>query len=388
MWPGAVLFLLAFACSRPPEPRTASAGGPSPVVLPRTVVTPDKATSIPELYEEALDTARQGRFEEAAGQFERIVELDPQGDLADDALFHAANERDRSGALPLAVRRYQDLARTYPDSPLAVPALVRAVRILCHLERWAEAGELASTLLGREQELGPFDRVLLHATRALDRLAANDERAASSYVERGRSIVDEHGLDAAGRISRDLAALYFALGELRRRRAERIAFVPLPEDFAAVLEQRCELLLAAQSAYSDAMRAYDAHWSTMAGVRVGELYASLHRDLMRIDPPKADTAEKRQLFEGALRLRYAVLLQKALGMVEHTLGMAERTGERSAWVDQARRVRAELEAEMRAEQAALARLPYSRATLEAALEELGRRHGAGAPPQKAPSPAP
>nr|PZN20387.1 MAG: hypothetical protein DIU78_19310 [Pseudomonadota bacterium] len=342
------------------------------------MVTPDEATSIPELYERALQIAHEGRYEEAASAFERIVALDPHGELADDALFQAAHERDRSGALDLAARRYQDLARTYPHSPLALPALVRAVRILCHLERWQEAGELASTVLAREGELGPFDRVLLHAARALERLAANDEPAASSYVERGRSLIDEHALDAAGRISRDLAALYFALGELRRRRAERIGFVPLPADFATVLERRCELLLAAQSAYSDAMRAYDAHWSTMAGVRVGELYAALHRDLMRITPLSGDTPEKRRLFEGALRLRYSVLLEKALGMVEHTLGMAERTGERSAWVDQARRLRADLQAEVRAEQAALDRLPYSRATLEAALEELGNRHaGAG-----------
>ena len=81
--------------------------------------------------------------------------------------------------------------------------------------------------------------------------------------------------------------MYFALGELRRMRAERIHFVPVPENFGAALEQRCQLLLDSQSAYSDAMRAYDSHWSAMAGYRVGELYQKLHEELMQVPAPKA-----------------------------------------------------------------------------------------------------
>ena len=33
-----------------------------------------------------------------------------------------------------------------------------------------------------------------------------------------------------------------------------------------------------------------------------------------------------------MRLRYSILLQKARAMMEHTLSMTERTGERSSWV--------------------------------------------------------
>jgi len=103
---------------------------------------------------------------------------------------------------------------------------------------------------------------------------------------------------------------------------ERIRFAPVPSDFAAVLEQRCQLLLDAQSAYSDAMRAYDAHWSAMAGFRVGELYQKLHEELMQVPAPKsADSAGKRQLFEGAMRLRYSILLDKAKAMMDHTVAM-------------------------------------------------------------------
>jgi hypothetical protein len=174
-----------------------------------------------------------------------------------------------------------------------------------------------------------------------------------------------------------VAQLYFALGEIRRARAERIKLVPVPSNFAAALEARCQLLLDAQSAYSDVMRAHDAHWSAMAGYRVSELYQSLHEELMRVPPPRSAESDRlRQLFEGAMRLRYAVLLRKASSMLEHTLAMAERTGEESSWVVRARRAKQDVDRAVVAEEAALARLPYTRQELEAALADLAARAAA------------
>jgi hypothetical protein len=109
----------------------------------------------------------------------------------------------------------------------------------------------------------------------------------------------------------------------------------------------------------------------MAGFRIGELYQSLHRDVMQLKPPAAaDSQRRRQLFEGALRLRYSVLLGKALGMMKHTLAMARRTGERSPWVARAEQARSDIERAQVAEQEALDRLPYTRAELQAALDRL------------------
>lgn len=159
-----------------------------------------------------------------------------------------------------------------------------------------------------------------------------------------------------------------------RRRAEKITFVPVPQNFAQVLEERCQLLLDAQRAYSDTMRAYDAHWSAMAGYRVGQLYQELHEDLMAMPHPvAADTDARKQLFEGALRLRYSVLLDKALAMMEHTLAMASRTGEHSQWVLKAEEAKHQLEEAQKQENAAIDRLPYTRAELRRALEDLAKK---------------
>jgi hypothetical protein len=123
------------------------------------------------------------------------------------------------------------------------------------------------------------------------------------------------------------------------------------------------------------MRAYDAHWSTMAGFRVGELYEKLHEDLMQVPAPKsADTERRRELFEGAMRLRYAILLDKAKAMLDHTVTMADRTGEQSPWVLKARQSRDAIAHAVDAEQQALARLPYTREQLQAALDSFAAGH--------------
>jgi hypothetical protein len=272
-----------------------------------------------------------------------------------------------------ALERYEQVARRSPEHELGREALVRAMRLLCYLERWQRAGELADLFFTREPEPKPFDAVVALSSKALARLAMGDDAAALRFIEKGRDVVESRGLDLAGKLPRDLAQLYFALGEVRRLRAERIKFTPMPPNFAQAFEQRCQLVLDAQSAYSDTMRAYDSHWTAMAGYRVGELYQSLHADVMRIEPPRgADTLRRRQLFEGAMRLRYSVLLDKARGMMEHTLSMATRTGESSSWVARAEQAKRDIERAQAAEQAALDRLPYTRAELQAALDRLAK----------------
>lgn len=395
----AVLFLLAVSSCTPAvhfgsEPKSAgppgSAGSkaskPShPVQLPRLIVTPEQAVSVPELYREAEALFAAGATREAARRFERVAAVDPRGPLAANALYHAGVSHDLAGDRMSdrlhALERFEAVVRRYPAHSLARPALLRAVRLLTFLERWKRAASEAELLRDRYENLRPLETVVVHAAIALGRLDAGELDEAEQHIELARTVVEANGFDAAGEIPRDLAALFFALGELRHRRARQIVFQPFPKDFAAVLERRAQGVLDAQAAYSDAMRAHDAHWSAMAGVQVGRLYEALHEDLMAIPPPEAATSEsRRRLFEGAMRLRYSVLLDKAFTMMEHTLAMAERTGEHSAWVDRARDAKSRLERARAREAEAIDKLGYTRDQLKEALARLAEGRGAEEPP--------
>jgi tetratricopeptide (TPR) repeat protein len=364
-----------------PQGSPASAQTPTRVELSRTIITPDSSADVGELFTEALRYYQAGKRLEALERFDRIAALDPDSEYAARSLLLAGTIHDESANHEQALARYEQLARRFPETEYAREALIRSLRLLTYLERWERAGLIADNVLAKYKDLRPFEHVVTVSAKALSLIADGDDVRSAYFIEKGRDTIEGHNLDAAGRVSRDLAQLYFALGEVRRVRAERITFVPVPANFAAVLEQRCQLLLDAQGAYSDAMRAYDAHWSTMAGYRVGELYQKLHEELMRIPAPKnATTDKRRQLFEGAMRLRYAILLEKAKAMMDHTLSLAEKTEEKSGWVQKADEARAKLQQAMQREQAAIAALPYTREQLLNALEQLAKGKDPSAEP--------
>ncbi|HEY6080612.1 MAG TPA: hypothetical protein VIW29_17480 [Polyangiaceae bacterium] len=339
--------------------------------MPRTVVTETGASSIPEILRDAAQLAEQKRWRDAALAYDRAYRLEPEGAAGDAAVWGAANAYDQAGDNVAALSRYELYAQRNPAQPQGLAARVRAVRLLVYLGRFEAAGVHADALAKNLDSLNELGRISVLSAKALALLERGDDQQASYYIEKGRDIAEANRLGEAKPLSRDLAQLYYALGELRRARSARIKFVPLPPAFGSVLEARCVLLLDAQSAYSDTMRANDAHWSAMAGFRVAELYADLHRDLLAVRAPaSADTERQRQLFEGAVRTRYAILLSKAKGMAEHTLAMAARTGESSEWVERTRQALASIERGIAAEEAALAKLPYTKQDFEAYFAQM------------------
>lgn len=348
--------------------------------VPTTYVSSADAATISELFDRAKILLMGGRFLEAAAAFDRIVALEPKGAYVTASMFNAGLAFDQLEDRKNALARFRDLAKRFPEAPETHHALVRTLRILAWQEAWAELASTADVLLVHAG-LTPVERVEAHGARALGAAELNDLETASMHVSKARTIVEDQHLDDGGRLPLGSAPVFFALGEVRRIKGERITFVPVPSDFAQVLEERCQLLLDAQDAYSQSMRTYDAHWGAMSGYRVGQLYQQLHRDLLAIPAPSAAKTDKqKQLFEGAMRLRYRVLIEKGLEMMERTLRMAERTGEKSSWVSRAADAKADLVRALAQEKEALARLPFSEADLKQALDDLAKKKAGTATP--------
>jgi hypothetical protein len=87
-------------------------------------------------------------------------------------------------------------------------------------------------------------------------------------------------------------------------------------------------------------------------------------------PKDAQTAEKKYLFQGAMRLRYRVLLEKGITMMEHTILVGVRTGHSSDWIDRAKAAKLELDESLREQREFIAKLPYTERELQDALDEL------------------
>ncbi len=370
---GLLLFVFSSGCaaatpgSRPPAPTPHGLVEVAPVV-----VSPYTPEQLAEQFERARNLLLADKQREAAELFDKIARLAPNGPTAAPSLFNGAVAHDEVGESEAALVRYEELLKRFPTDAMARAATFRRLRVLARLERWPRLAEDAGSVTAWS-DLSILEAVEARGLRALGLVEQDKVDDADHELLHARDLIAQHRLGDAGKPPLEVVTVSFALGEIRRKRSEAIQFVPVPANFGEALERRCTGLLDAQRAYTEAMRALDARWSAMAGYRVGQLYQQLHRDVMRAPPPGvADTLAKKQLFEGAMRLRYRVLLEKGLKMMDGTVQMAERTGESSEWVARAKVAKKELELALDDERQAMSKLPYSEEELKEALEKLNK----------------
>lgn len=359
------------AASGPQEPATvAGARGPTTVTVDELQIASLSEPEIERLFAEASAQLLKDDFAPAAETFDRIVAADPDGRAAVPSLFNAGIAYHGMGKLELALARFQRSIAQGPQAPTTKDAHLRLTRIYGQQERWPELEKAALAALARP-DLTVLDRIGARGALGLALIEQGRVEDASTAIFKARDEIEDHKLGMSGVPPLELAQVSFALGEIRRVKGEQLKFVPFPADFAAVFEDRCTQLLDAQSAYQDAMRSLDAHWSAMAGFRVGQLYHQLHKDVMQIPlPENAKTLREKQLWEGAMRVRYRILLEKGLKGMNATVALGERTGESSAWVARAREAKKQLEVALEHEKEAIAKLPVSEEDLRGALEDL------------------
>lgn len=336
-------------------------------LAPMTIVAYTTTELMSEL-ERARGHMLVGRYGAAARGFDRVSNMAGDGALAGVATYEAGRAHLALGKRQDALERFAKLTEKYPTHELAKHALIQQTRLLGHLERWPELVEAADRLL--EGELPVMDRIEGLGAKALGHVEQGQIDQAKIAISKAQASIDKHGFGRSGPPPVQLAQVSFAEGEVRRLMSESIKLTPVTEFFPQVLEARCQGLLDAQAAYTEAMRSRDAHWSAMAGYRVGQLYQQLHVEAMEIPPPEHASLEQQQLFEAAMRLRYRILLEKGLKMMSATVRLGERTGEDSYWITRAEQAKRMLEQALADEKAALAKTPYEEAEIQAALDKL------------------
>lgn len=367
---------VAGCVSRETPPRTAQ--NMPPVTVPHQTVEPTvvRAYSSEELLAE-LDRARSlllvDKFDEAAEALDRLRALASEPGIQAAAAYHAGLAYEGLGNRALALTRYQLVTGSFGEQAIARNALVQMMRLLGRFERWPELATAADQLLARGN-LPVMDQIEGRGAKALALVEQGDVEAASVQAGKALALIDEHGFGRSGQPPVQVAQVSFAEGEIRRLKSEAILLVPVTPQFGERLEARCQGLLDAQLAYTDTMRARDSYWSAMSGFRVGQLYTRLHAEAMQIPPPReATTFKQKQLFEGALRLRYRILLEKGLRMMEATVRLGDRVGEESEWLVRSREAKLALQQALIDEKLALSKLPYTEEELKKGLESIRNR---------------
>jgi tetratricopeptide (TPR) repeat protein len=368
-------------CAAAPVPPAVPVA-PTHVEVRPIIVTPDDAATEAELAARGERALMEQRWQDAVDAYRTLVAANQTPAHLPEYLFDLGLAFEGMQDREHARDTFLGLARRFPDGPKARSALVRASSLDAYLEDWDALAGIGDMLLARS-DLEPVDRIVALGSRGLARVELGDDTGASKDIFDGLEIADQLHYGARDVLPVAVAQLRFALGELRRIRSERIRFDPLPPDFLDKMDERCGLLLEAQAAYAMAVRSIDPHWAAMSGYRVGEMYRELHRDLVAIPPPATSKTEKqKQMFYAFMHVRYRILLEKGLREMEQTVALGERTADSSAWIERAREARQEMQTALDDEKAQIARMPFTEADVNAALDILKKRTAASAPAPK------
>ncbi len=313
------------------------------------------------------------RWQEAVDAFEAVLAGDPAAANDPQVVYDLALAYEGLGEREKARTRYREVVRRFPADPNARNALVREVSLDAHLEDWPALGEAGEMILARK-EIDAAERMLGLGARGLSKIQAGDETAATRAIQQGLELMDETRYGATGQLPVAAAMIKYANGELRKFRSEKISLNPPGSDFVLKLEMRCAFLLEAQTSYADAIRSVDPQWAAMSGYRVGEMYRTLHHDLMLIPPTdKAKTENDKQLFYGIMHVRYRVLLEKGMEMMKRTLALGEKTGVGAAWMKRAETLKAEMDQALEVERAMITKFPFTEEELQKALEIMKKK---------------
>jgi tetratricopeptide (TPR) repeat protein len=352
------LCLVALACTGPrraaaPAPTRAPADGGAGTAIgappaaarveveePEAVVVGREDLELAAKNDEELLAIGQaayaaGDFARAANAFARIADLFPGSRHHATALFDAGLAAQRLGDWRLALERFRRFQAEYAG-PDAIEAGFREAECHYHLGALGEARAVLDRLAARA-DAGPDLRVRALARRGVVEYEAKDlvsaERSLTLAVAEHAEGEKRERLDPY-----DAAQARFYLGEVYRAHFDARPLDPATGDAALsrALEEKSQLLLAAQGHYLKAIKLGHAGWAVAAGERIGALYDALHAALVGAPEPPGLAAEDRGAYRTELRRRTRVLVAKSISAYEQTLAAAQRAGVENRYVAQAK----------------------------------------------------
>lgn len=307
----------------------------APVADPLTGLDTYDAGDLLERGNSAFD---KGDFDLALKVYDKLVKQFPDSSLVATALYNAALSLERLAEYGPAVERYERVLSEHASSAHAKDALYRSGLCLAKLERWPEV-EKVFWAVRQQSGLTPMDeleaRVGLAIALFMQEEYATAEREFLAAVRFHDEVSKKQYLPA----NYWVAQSRFYLGEITAREFEAYALASDEKDherwrsaMGERLEEKCGLLLRAQTSFIRAIREGHTGWATAAGFRIGSLYERLYDDLVGVPVPADLSPEAATIYRHELEKKVGVLVKKAITVYERSLDMAQRVGEANEWV--------------------------------------------------------
>ncbi len=299
------------------------------------------AYDAPELFELAGKTLSDGRFDDAAKEYGKLLKSFPESPYARPALYNLGLTRIGKKDWASAVDSFKELVEKYPNHPDAKDALFQLGACYAEQNNWPASAEVFARLLDRT-DLSSDDRIEAIARRGFAQFNLNDlDTAEKTFLA---AMAYKQKIENDERLSTDfyLAFSQYHLGQIYHLRFRKAA-LRLPEaQLDKDLEEKAHLLLTAQRAYIDTIKFGNPAWASAAGFQVGSLYEELFDAFMSVPVPPELDAEARTVYLEELHKRIRILLEKSLRWQRENLLMIERIGVTTEWAEKSKLAYAKL----------------------------------------------
>lgn len=274
-----------------------------------------------------LDRANQqftaGEYPGAIATFQRLLDEFPDSKLKTAAIYNQGLALEKVNQLDQALANYRRL----PDD---LDALYRAGSLLLSQSRFDEAAAQYGKIATRT-DLTLSDRIQAASEHGRALLGKRDLDGAERVLRAGMTYYKDHKLEE--RLDSDyfLAQLAYQLGDISHQQF-RLLPIRLPESqMKQDLELKAQMLLLAQKRYLEAMQVNHVEWAVQSGYQIGAMYREMYDAFLAAPIPPDAKGELREVYVDQLKKKIQPLLQKAIGIFERNVLMAERVGVRSDW---------------------------------------------------------
>jgi tetratricopeptide (TPR) repeat protein len=296
------------------------------------------------LFEQAGADLEAQRYDEAIRGYDRLVATFPDSRYVVAALYNAGLALEGKQDFGGAATRYRAIVDQHPQSKDVLDALFRMGACYAEINNWAASAEAFGHVLERS-DLALGDHVEALARRGLAQYQLKDLPASERSFREALNVFRAN--EAVERLDNDffVAMSQFYLGEIAHEDFRALPLRLPQKQLAKDLESKAEALLTTQARYVDTARIKNPAWATAAGHQIATLYKEFYDAMLTAPmPPELKTDELKKIYFDELRQKIEPLLRKAIHAHELTLGVAERFGLDNDWVRKSNEEMAQLRA--------------------------------------------
>lgn len=294
-----------------------------------------------ELFDRASQAYSQKRLDEAFANYQQLLKSFAQSPQAKAAKYNLGLVLQDKGEWAKAAAQFKTFIEAYADTPDAKDAYFQMGISLAEAKEWAGSEQVFISLADRK-DLTADDRVEALTRRAVARFNLEDLDTAESilkevfFYKRRLETTNEERLET----DYFLALAQLMLGEISHKRSNAVGLRWPESQMKKDLEEKAKQLLEARRRYIDAVRYGNARIASMAAYQIGMLFQEFYDQVMAVPPPQelgaARQTEERGVYKEELRAKLRIVLEKALRGHEHNIELFERLGVETEWVTKSR----------------------------------------------------